>query len=134
MKFGLFYLPSIALREEIEQGMAGQNPVLYQRMLKEIGEQARLADDAGYDSIGFTEHHFHVEGYEISNNPVMLDLFVGMQTKRIKVGQLGVVLPAASPLRVGRTCLRRIRARLSKARGQYSGPAIPRFGFGIRSV
>jgi alkanesulfonate monooxygenase SsuD/methylene tetrahydromethanopterin reductase-like flavin-dependent oxidoreductase (luciferase family) len=100
MKFGLFYLPSIALREEIEQGMAGQNPVLYQRMLKELGEQARLADDAGYDSIGFTEHHFHVEGYEISNNPVMLDLFVGMQTKRIKVGQLGVVLPAASPLRV----------------------------------
>jgi alkanesulfonate monooxygenase SsuD/methylene tetrahydromethanopterin reductase-like flavin-dependent oxidoreductase (luciferase family) len=100
MKFGLFYLPSIGLHEEIENGMAGQNPVLYQRMLKELAEQARLADDTGYESIGFTEHHFHVEGYEISNNPVMLDLFIGLHTKRIKVGQLGIVLPAASPLRV----------------------------------
>jgi len=100
MKFGLFYLPSIGSREEIERGMAGQRDDLYQRMLREIAEQARLADDAGYESIGFTEHHFHVEGYEISNNPVLLDLFVAMHTRRIKVGQLGVVLPAASPLRV----------------------------------
>lgn len=100
MKFGLFYLPSIGSREEIERGMAGQRDELYQRMLREIGDQARLADDAGYESIGFTEHHFHIEGYEISNNPVLLDLFVALQTKRIKVGQLGIVLPAASPLRV----------------------------------
>ncbi len=100
MKFGLFYLPTIGLKSEIERGMAGQDNKLYQQMLRELGEQARLADELGYESIGFTEHHFHVEGYEISNNPVMLDLFVAMQTKRIKVGQLGIVLPAASPLRV----------------------------------
>ena len=37
---------------------------------------------------------------ELSNNPVMLDLFVGMQTKRIRVGQLGIVLPAENPIRV----------------------------------
>jgi len=100
VKVSLFYLPSIGSRSEIEQGMAGLRTDLYQRMLRELSEQARLADQLGYDSISFTEHHFHIEGFEISNNPVLLDLFVGMQTERIRVGQLGIVLPAENPLRV----------------------------------
>jgi alkanesulfonate monooxygenase SsuD/methylene tetrahydromethanopterin reductase-like flavin-dependent oxidoreductase (luciferase family) len=100
MKVSLFYLPSIGNRAEIEQGCAGLRGDLYARMLAEIGEQARLADDLGYDSISFTEHHFHIEGFELSNNPVLLDLFVGMQTRRIRVGQLGIVLPAHNPIRV----------------------------------
>src|SRR5207244_4851576 len=99
-KVSLFYLPSIGSRAEIERGMAGLRGDLYRRMLAEIGEQTRLADDLGYDSVSFTEHHFHVEGFELSNNPVLLDLFVGMQTKRIRVGQLGIVLPAHNPIRV----------------------------------
>lgn len=100
MKTSLFYLPSIGSRTEIEKGMSGLSGSLYQNMLKEIGEQAKLADDLGYDSISFTEHHFHIEGFELSNNPVLLDLFVAMQTKRIRVGQLGIVLPASNPIRV----------------------------------
>lgn len=100
MKVSLFYLPSIGSRAEIERGMAGLRGDLYQRMLRELVEQAKMADQLGYDSISFTEHHFHVEGFELSNNPVMLDLFVGMQTKHIRVGQLGIVLPADNPLRV----------------------------------
>ena len=100
MKISLFYLPSIGSRAEIRQGMAGLRGDLYDRMLAEISEQARLADDLGYDSISFTEHHFHIEGFELSNNPVLLDLFVGMQTKNIRVGQLGIVLPARNPIRV----------------------------------
>ena len=100
MKISLFYLPTIGSRAEIKQGMAGLRGDLYDRMLAEISEQARLADDLGYDSISFTEHHFHIEGFELSNNPVLLDLFVGMQTKNIRVGQLGIVLPARNPIRV----------------------------------
>jgi alkanesulfonate monooxygenase SsuD/methylene tetrahydromethanopterin reductase-like flavin-dependent oxidoreductase (luciferase family) len=100
LKTSLFYLPSIGSRAEMEAGLAGLRPDLYGRMLRELSEQARLADDLGYDSISFTEHHFHVEGFEISNNPVLLDLFVAMQTRRIRVGQLGIVLPANNPLRV----------------------------------
>ena len=100
MKVSLFYLPSIGSRAEIERGLAGLRPDLYQRMLAELSAQARLADALGYDSISFTEHHFHVEGFELSTNPVLLDLFVGMQTKRIRVGQLGIVLPAENPIRV----------------------------------
>ncbi len=100
MKTSLFYLPSLGNRADIEAGMAGQRRDLYQQMLAELGEQARLADELGYDSISFTEHHFHVEGFEVSNNPVLLDLFVGMQTTRLRVGQLGIVLPAHNPIRV----------------------------------
>jgi alkanesulfonate monooxygenase SsuD/methylene tetrahydromethanopterin reductase-like flavin-dependent oxidoreductase (luciferase family) len=100
MQVSVFYLPSIGSRSEMEQGMAGLREDLYQRMLAELREQAQLADDLGYDSISFTEHHFHIEGFEISNNPVLLDLFVALHTKRIRVGQLGIVLPAQNPLRV----------------------------------
>src|SRR3989441_1933079 len=100
VKVSLFYLPSIGSRAEIERGLAGLRPELYQRMLAELSAQARLADALGYDSISFTEHHFHVEGFELSTNPILLDLFVGMQTKRIRVGQLGIVLPAENPIRV----------------------------------
>jgi alkanesulfonate monooxygenase SsuD/methylene tetrahydromethanopterin reductase-like flavin-dependent oxidoreductase (luciferase family) len=96
----LFYLPSVGSRADIEACMAGLRGDLYGRMLQEVSEQARLADDLGYDSINFTEHHFHVEGIELSNNPVMLDLYIGMQTKRLRVGQLGIVLPADNPIRI----------------------------------
>jgi alkanesulfonate monooxygenase SsuD/methylene tetrahydromethanopterin reductase-like flavin-dependent oxidoreductase (luciferase family) len=100
MQVSVFYLPSIGSREEIERGMAGLREDLYQRMLAELREQSQLADEAGYDSISFTEHHFHIEGFELSNNPILLDLFVALNTKRIRVGQLGIVLPAHNPLRV----------------------------------
>src|ERR1700727_3474319 len=80
--------------------MAAMRPELYQHMLAELSEQIRLADDLGYDSVSFTEHHFHIEGFEVSKNPVLLDLYFAMQTKRIRVGQLGIVLPAANPIRV----------------------------------
>jgi len=100
MQVSVFYLPSIGSRSEIEKGMAGLRCDLYQQMLHELKEQAQLADELGYDSISFTEHHFHIEGFEISNNPVLLDLFIAMHTKRIRVGQLGIVLPAQNPLRV----------------------------------
>ncbi|NQV57184.1 MAG: LLM class flavin-dependent oxidoreductase [Rhodospirillales bacterium] len=100
MKTSLFFLPAIGRKDEITLGQAGLRPDLYDRMLAELSEQAVLADNAGYESINFTEHHFHIEGLELSNNPVLLDLYIAMQTKRIKVGQLGIVLPAENPIRV----------------------------------
>jgi alkanesulfonate monooxygenase SsuD/methylene tetrahydromethanopterin reductase-like flavin-dependent oxidoreductase (luciferase family) len=97
---GVFFLPSIGTRAQMEAGMAGRDPALYQAMLSDIRELAISADGLGYDAIAFTEHHFHIEGFEISNNPVLLDTFVAGHTKNIRVGQLGIVLPASSPLRV----------------------------------
>lgn len=100
MKVSLFYLPGVGSKADIEAGMAGMRPDLYQQMLRDLSEQCRLADDLGYESVSFTEHHFHIEGFEVSNNPVLLDLYIAMQTKRIRVGQLGIVLPASNPIRV----------------------------------
>src|SRR5579883_2511389 len=100
MRASLFYLPSVGSRAEIESGFAGLRPELYQRMLREVSGQARLGDALGYHSISFTEHHFHIEGFELSNNPVLLGLYIAMQTERIRVGQLGIVLPADNPIRV----------------------------------
>jgi len=57
VKASLFYLPTVGNRREIEAGLAGMRPELYQRMLHDISEQVRLADDLGYDSVSFTEHH-----------------------------------------------------------------------------
>ena len=100
MKISLFYLPTVGNKTQIEQGKIGLNGEAYDEMLRDISAQARLADDLGYDSISFTEHHFHVEGFELSNNPVLLDLYIAMQTKRLRVGQLGIVLPSQNPIRV----------------------------------
>ena len=100
MKTSLFYLPAVGTRAEVEAGNAGLRGELYDVMLREVLGQCQLADELGYNSVSFTEHHFHVEGFELSNNPVMLDLYVGLQTKRLRVGQLGIVLPANNPIRV----------------------------------
>jgi hypothetical protein len=54
VKASLFYLPTIASRAEIENGMAGMRADYYQRMLRELSEQIRLADDLGYDSVSFS--------------------------------------------------------------------------------
>ncbi len=129
MKVSLFYLPIVGTRADITAGMAGTRSDLYQQMLHDVSAQARLADGLGYDSISFTEHHLHIEGFELSNNPVLLDLYIGMQTKRLRVGQLGIVLPANNPLRVaediamldhmtGGSRQRRLCARVSAALGR----------------
>ena len=98
MEVGLFYLPSVGRKEDIEQGMAGKRTDLYQMMLKEITEQLQYADEFGYYGCGTTEHHFHIEGEEVSTNPVMLNTYFGSKTKNMKFGQLGNVLPSRNPV------------------------------------
>ncbi|MBT6464591.1 MAG: LLM class flavin-dependent oxidoreductase, partial [Proteobacteria bacterium] len=98
MEIGAFYLPSVGRPADIKKGLAGKSTKLYQQMLREITEQVQYMDQYGYYGAGFTEHHFHVEGEEVSTNPVMLDMYFGMQTKNMKFGQLGNVLPSRNPI------------------------------------
>ncbi|MEW6301791.1 MAG: LLM class flavin-dependent oxidoreductase, partial [Thermodesulfobacteriota bacterium] len=100
MECGVFYLPSIGNKAEITAGMAGRRTDLYQKMLRNLAEQAQYLDAHGYYGVAFTEHHFHIEGEEVSTNPILLDLFIGMQTEHLRVGQLGLVLPCQNPIRV----------------------------------
>ncbi|WP_372720072.1 LLM class flavin-dependent oxidoreductase [Immundisolibacter sp.] len=100
MKFILFYLPSVGTIAQTRKGMAGINSQNYQNMLWQVSEQIKFADRAGFWGAAFTEHHFHIEGIEQSNNPILLDLYFGMQTTRIRLGQMANVLPFHNPLRL----------------------------------
>ncbi|MEQ1889301.1 MAG: LLM class flavin-dependent oxidoreductase [Alphaproteobacteria bacterium] len=100
MKFMLFYLPSVGTNPQIKKGMIGQNTQAYQNMLWQLTAQVKAADEMGFWGVACTEHHFHIEGFEVSNNPNMLALYLGMQTKHIRVGQLANVLPFHNPLRL----------------------------------
>jgi alkanesulfonate monooxygenase SsuD/methylene tetrahydromethanopterin reductase-like flavin-dependent oxidoreductase (luciferase family) len=98
MEVGAFYLPSVGRKDEIEKGMAGKRTDLYQRMLAELTEQIVYLDGQAYYGCGTTEHHFHIEGEEVSTNPVMLNVYFGSRTKKMKFGQLGNVLPSQNPV------------------------------------
>ena len=98
MKFGLFMYCTIGRRGELEQGMAGRKPELYQRMLSEIAQYAEFADKAGYFGFGHPEHHLQIEGVEISNDPCLMAMWLGSHTERMKVITCGFVSTANNPL------------------------------------
>ncbi|WP_297837707.1 LLM class flavin-dependent oxidoreductase [Pseudomonas sp.] len=100
MKFNLMQTGVIGRRYEIEAGMAGQRPELYQRFLSEVKDYVRLADDLGYAGYCQPEHHLQIEGFEINNHPGMFSLFVGMHSKRLKAGIMGYTLPTHNPVRI----------------------------------
>lgn len=99
IRLGAFLLPSAgATPAQYEEGFAGQNPTFYQNGLRDTSRVLQQVEELGFDFVAFSEHHFHVEGLELSNNPVMLGSWAAMQTRRIRIGQMGNVLPARNPL------------------------------------
>lgn len=103
MDFNLFMYCTIGRRKELEAGMAGRDPALYQRMLHEIADIARTADDAGYGAFGHPEHHLQIEGFEISNEPTAMAMWLGQHTKRLRVITCGFVSTTHNPLRTAET-------------------------------
>lgn len=71
----------------------------WQKMFKEILEVARMADDLGFHAITTAEHHLCTEGLEVGSVPSLF-LFIAMNTRNIKVGPIGYVLPGWNPLRL----------------------------------
>ncbi len=98
MKFGLFMYCTVGRRNELERGMAGRKPELYQRMLSEIAQYAEFADQAGYFGFGHPEHHLQIEGFEISNDPCLMAMWLGSHSKKMKVITCGFVSTANNPL------------------------------------
>jgi alkanesulfonate monooxygenase SsuD/methylene tetrahydromethanopterin reductase-like flavin-dependent oxidoreductase (luciferase family) len=99
LKFHLLQAGAVGRRAELEQGMAGQRPELYQRFLEEIRRYVQLGDELGYASYGHNEHHLQIEGFEETNHPGMFSLYVGLHSQRMKVATLGYVLPTHNPVR-----------------------------------
>ncbi len=68
-------------------------------------EQARLADELGFDSVWCVEHHF-LEEYSHSSAPEVVLAAVAAQTERIRIGHGAVVcVPEMNhPIRVAERC------------------------------
>ena len=98
MKFGLFMYCTVGRRHELEAGMAGRNKQLYQRMLDEIATYAKFADDNGYFGFGHPEHHLQLEGFEISNDPCLMAMWLASHSERMRIITCGFVSTANNPL------------------------------------
>lgn len=99
IRFNPFIYCTMGRRAELERGMAGKDPVLFQRMLAEVGEYARVADEAGYFGIGHPEHHLQIEGFEASNEPTLMGMWLAQHSKRLRVITCGFVSTTHNPLR-----------------------------------
>ena len=100
MDFHAFMYVTIGRRHELERGMAGKDPVLYQRMLDEIADYARLCNASGWAGFGIPEHHLQVEGFELGQDPGLMAMFLGQHAPKLRINQFGYVLPTHNPLRV----------------------------------
>jgi len=81
--------------------MAGRRTDRYQHALEQLVLHAKVADEAGFEGVFFSEQHGNIEGIpEFTSNPILMDLFIAGQTKHLKVGQLGMTLPVSNPLLV----------------------------------
>ena len=78
----------------------GEN-IPWNRVVRMLREQAQLAEQAGFTTAWFTEHHFAHNGFmNAPPNPVLMGADVAAHCKTIRVGQAPVVLPDWHPLRV----------------------------------
>ncbi|HEX4109411.1 MAG TPA: LLM class flavin-dependent oxidoreductase [Solirubrobacteraceae bacterium] len=62
--------------------------------------QAVLADQLGFHYWFQTEHHFQIEGVEISPNPLITEAAIAVLTKQIRLGQIANVLTTHHPVRL----------------------------------
>lgn len=97
--FNLFMYCTAGRRHELERGMAGKDPTLYRRMLDEIAGYVSLADELGYAGFGHPEHHLQIEGFEASNDPTLMGMWIGMHSKKLRVITCGFVSTVHNPLR-----------------------------------
>ncbi len=101
MKFMYFFLPSLpaTLQERKKLRPIAMHPERWQQMIEEVTELSQFAEEVGFDAVAFPEHHLHSEGIEMGSLPVLTQHVIH-NTKRIKVGPIGYVLPGWNPLRL----------------------------------
>lgn len=102
MKSMLFMLPTIPATYEERERLRpiGRNNERTQKMIAEVREIAQYADQAGFDALALTEHHFHSEGLEMSVAPITFLADLAARTQRIKLATLIMPLPGRDPVRL----------------------------------
>jgi alkanesulfonate monooxygenase SsuD/methylene tetrahydromethanopterin reductase-like flavin-dependent oxidoreductase (luciferase family) len=86
MQFGAFFLLGSPEMRPAEQ------------MYRQVLDWAVLAEDLGFDSVWFAEHHFSNYGY--IPNPLMMIVKAAAVTRRVRLGTAVLVLPFWHPLRL----------------------------------
>jgi alkanesulfonate monooxygenase SsuD/methylene tetrahydromethanopterin reductase-like flavin-dependent oxidoreductase (luciferase family) len=87
MEFGIFNL--MAAREK-------EKPAA--QVFAEVAEQTRLADELGYHTAWFAEHHF--SNYCLCASPLMMVAHCASITTKIRLGTAVLVLPLYNPARL----------------------------------
>jgi alkanesulfonate monooxygenase SsuD/methylene tetrahydromethanopterin reductase-like flavin-dependent oxidoreductase (luciferase family) len=87
MEFGIFNLMGA---RETEKTAA--------QVFSEVAEQTRLADQLGYKTAWFAEHHF--SNYCLCASPLMMVAHCASITEKIRLGTAVVVLPLYNPARL----------------------------------
>ncbi|MEP7456361.1 LLM class flavin-dependent oxidoreductase [Phyllobacterium sp. SB3] len=87
MKFGLFSLMPVR-----DQSTSNS------KVLHDTFDMVDLAEQAGFETAWFSEHHF--SNYSISPSPILMASHVAARTKKIKVGTAVIILPLYNPMRV----------------------------------
>jgi len=110
---------------------AGQ-PVSAAQVLRDVVEQAVLADSLGLDAIGLGEHHR--DDYAISSPEIVLGAIAG-RTERILLGTAVTVLSSDDPVRVFErfSTLDAVsggRAEITLGRGSFT-ESFPLFGYDL---
>src|SRR5258708_1272159 len=84
MEFGIFNLMGA---REVDKTAA--------QVFAEVAEQTRLADQLGYQTAWFAEHHF--SNYCLCASPLMMAAHCASITKTIRLGTAVVALPLSNP-------------------------------------
>jgi alkanesulfonate monooxygenase SsuD/methylene tetrahydromethanopterin reductase-like flavin-dependent oxidoreductase (luciferase family) len=72
----------------------------YQAAMDEAREFAVAAEQAGFWSVWYTEHHFGHEGQELTPNPVLMGVDIAARTSTIRIGQAAAIATFWHPLRL----------------------------------
>ncbi|MFC3502800.1 LLM class flavin-dependent oxidoreductase [Micromonospora krabiensis] len=104
----------------------------YARVIRNVVEQAVLADRLGVDAIGLGEHHR--DDYAISAPEIVLAAIAG-QTERIRLGTAVTVLSSDDPVRVFERfatldAVSQGRAEIMLGRGSFT-ESFPLFGYDL---
>src|SRR6202142_1191943 len=109
------------------------HPLPHAQVIRNVVEEAVLADSLGIDFIGVGEHHR--ADFAISSPEVLLAAIAG-RTKRIRLGSAVTVLSSDDPIRVFQRfatvdAVSNGRAEVILGRGSFT-ESFPLFGFGLR--
>src|SRR3979409_1247641 len=96
MEFGIFNL--MGAREQDKTAAQVFAEVAEQTRLPDRTEHHRLADQLGYKTAWFAEHHF--SNYCMCASPLMMVAHCASITKKIRLGTAVVVLPLYNPARL----------------------------------